>query len=130
MPFRITVEDGVIAITFFGAVAGADLGALATELFDLESRHPRLLPRVIDLSAATSMDLSFPDILALAERRRGQRYPNAFKSAIIAPAPVQFGLARMFQTLNDHPQITLRVFRDRTEALTWIHAAEPTGPSP
>ncbi len=33
---------------------------------------------------------------------------------------MQFGVTRMYQTLNDHPQITTGIFRDRDAAFAWI----------
>lgn len=44
-------------------------------------------------------------------------FPNDFKSAIIVSTPVQRGMARMFQSLNDNPRITIRIFDDEAAAL-------------
>jgi hypothetical protein len=42
------------------------------------------------------------------------------KSAIVAPMPVQVGFARMFQILNDHPQIEVQLFATLAEAEAWL----------
>jgi hypothetical protein len=38
----------------------------------------------------------------------------------VAGRPIGKGYARMFQALNDHPQITIEVFSDRETALRWL----------
>ena len=30
------------------------------------------------------------------------------------------GIARMFQTLNDNPQISIRIFTNAAEAMSWL----------
>jgi len=78
--------------------------------------------RISDLRPAVRLDIDFNGVAALAAERVRRSFPNSFKSAIIAPDPARFGFARMFQTLNDNPQITLAIFRDEPEALAWIMA--------
>ncbi|MCX6955847.1 MAG: STAS/SEC14 domain-containing protein [Verrucomicrobia bacterium] len=129
MPFRVAMADEIVVVTFFGIVTGADFERFAAELFALERLRPTPPSRVTDLSEATALEVDFSDMSALATHRRGKRYPRAFKSAIIAPTPVQFGLARMFQTLNDHPQVAIRVFREPAEAWAWVRAADEPDPA-
>ena len=73
-------------------------------------------------------ELTGDDIQNFARRRRETRYPNPFRNAILAPQPVQYGYARMFQTLIDHPDITTQVFSDEAAALAWLN--EPPAPKP
>jgi hypothetical protein len=35
------------------------------------------------------------------------------------------GFARMFQILNEHPQVTVRIFEDETSARAWIATGLP-----
>jgi hypothetical protein len=46
--------------------------------------------------------------------------PVSIRSAFVAPRPIQFGFARMFQTLNDNPKIELHIVNTMDEALLWI----------
>lgn len=34
------------------------------------------------------------------------------------------GYARMFRILNEHPQVTVRIFEDETEARAWLMGAD------
>jgi hypothetical protein len=56
------------------------------------------------------------------------------RTALVAVTPVQLGIARMFQTLNDHPLIELRVFSDREAAVAWLEELDsvpgPNGKRP
>jgi hypothetical protein len=79
--------------------------------------------RISDLSKLSHLNIGFPGVFELAERRKATRFPNAFRSAIITPRPVHVGLARMFQILNEHPQITIRIFSERPAGEAWIAEA-------
>ncbi len=130
MPHRLTWEGEILCLELSGAVGEADFRALGPEFLRLETSRAAAPDRLTDLSGATSSSLSFTEIAALADLRKQQRFGNAFKSAVVAPRPVQYGFARMFQTLNDHPQITIRVFRDRASALAWLQVAPAAIPAP
>jgi len=54
------------------------------------------------------------------------RLKNYIKSAIVANNPSQFGFARMFQTLNDNPQIEIRIFPAAESAMEWLTATPST----
>lgn len=126
MPYLLTVEDGIFRLTLSGEVTEADFRGFADELIRLESTFAETPSRLSDLSLATAMQVRYADVAVLVDRRKSQTFPNNFKSAIVAPQPVHFGFARMFQTLNDHPQIAIRIFGDCAAALAWIKG-EPAG---
>jgi hypothetical protein len=87
---------------------------------DLESRLEVRLGHLTDLSDASLVDLSTSDLVALAEGRKGARFKNKIKSAIIAPRPLEYGLARMFMTFNQNPAIEIMLFRDSAGAQAWL----------
>lgn len=119
MPFEITVATGCILTRLFGAVTPADLSALAEQMAAIETRHPAA-NRLTDLTAVDSFDFDFTAVSALADRRRGLEFPAPLKSAIVAVKPVAIGFTRMFQTLNDNPQVEIRIVSSREEAEAWF----------
>jgi len=120
MAYRVYLEGAEIRVEFSGVVTTRDFEDFAPVVEELE-RRPAVVPhRIGDLSKTSGMEIGFREVLALADRRKSRRFPNAFKSAIVAPQPVQLGLARMFQILNDHPQITIKIFPDVPSAQKWI----------
>lgn len=120
MPYRLTQEPTFLRIALQGRVSLADLQGALRELEALEASLTTLQDRLVDLTGVETTEVVGGDIFGIAERRKARSYPNAFRTAIVAPRPVQFGFARMFQTLNNHPFITIRVMTDEAEALAWL----------
>jgi len=56
----------------------------------------------------------------LARTRKAFGPRNPFRTALVAVSALQQGYARMFQTLNDHPMITVRVFDSIAAAEAWL----------
>lgn len=120
MPYRLTQEPTFLRISLSGQVSLTDLKGALVELETLEASQPRMTNRLVDLTDVTTSEIVGGDIFAIAQRRKAKSYPNSFYTAIVAPRPAQFGFARMFQTLNNHPLITIRVFTEEAEALAWL----------
>lgn len=123
MPFQLGLEDGVLRVNFSGVVTNQDLERLFKEVSTLEATWTVMPHRLADLRAVERLEIDFPGVLGVAQARRRDTFPNSFKTAVVATAPVHFGIARMFQTLNDHPQITVSIFGSVEDALTWLARA-------
>ncbi len=120
MPAHLSIQDGILHISFVGTVNDWDLREMTDRLEELE-RNAEVVPhRITHLTEATRIELTFADLWELAKRRKATGFLNPFKSAIVAPDPVHVGFARMFQTLNDHPKIVIAIFRKTEEAEQWI----------
>lgn len=126
---RLSVEIDIgldlIRVTFAGVLTGGDLAYVASAGDDIEGGLDPVPNRLSDLTNVTEMQVAYPDVKGLADHRRVLRFPNAFKSAIVVRTPVQMGMARMFQTLNDSPQITIQIFEDEAAALDWLGSGSP-----
>lgn len=120
MPYHARLEGEIIQIDFFEVATSRDFVEIASVMEELERSCTAVPHRITDVSKTSGMNIGFTDILALADRRKALRFKNTFKSAIVAPQPVQLGLARMFQILNDHPQITIKIFSDLAATQAWI----------
>ncbi len=119
MAYQISIKNEVLQIALTGRLTANDLEGMALEAKKYES--DAVVPhRITDMTGITEMDVYYPAVMMLAEQRRQLRFPNSFKSAIIASQPQHIGYARMFQTLNNNPQITIRIFPDATSASEWI----------
>jgi hypothetical protein len=124
MACRIYIEDEIVRIDFSGEITKEDLVEGLVAIEEIESRVTPVPHRIADLTPILSSANRFPEILKLSAARKAKRFPNEFKTALVAPTPVALGTARMFQTLNDHPQITVRIFPDLAAAKAWL-AEEP-----
>ena len=122
MPHKIETKEGIIHVVFSGRITTEEVLLLGRELAELEASLDTALGRLTDWSAAESTDLHFRDIEGFARVRRQTKLKNAIRSALVAPTDVHFGLSRIFQALNDNPQITIAVFRDRPSATEWLRS--------
>jgi hypothetical protein len=120
MDCEITFEGELLVIRLRGVIQDKDLLELLRLVGEAESRTPVTADRLTDLSELTDLQLSFAGMNETVRLRTAMRFPNSFKSAIVAPRQAQFGFARMFQTLNDHPQIDIMVFREMASAREWL----------
>jgi hypothetical protein len=120
MAWTLREQNGILRIEFTGTLTNQDLVAGEGELERIERSAPVVPSRLSDLGLAERLEIDFHGVLALALARRQMIFKNSFKSAIVAPDFVRFGFARMFQTLNDHPQITIAIFPDVAGALDWL----------
>jgi hypothetical protein len=120
MPVEVTKDPAFIRVTISGVFADADLRAIADALAVLESDRSSTPPRLTDMRAVTELQIGYAGVSTLAELRRRTTFDNAFKSAIVVATPAQRGMARMFQTLNDHPKISIEIFDDEASAVAWL----------
>src|SRR3954470_11599384 len=115
MPFQITNKGDYFFSWFFGVITPEELDRFADEAEAAEDSVPASIDRITDLSAVERFDVGYAAINALAKRRRQRRFTKTVKSAIITRDATQLGIARMFQTLNDHPQIDIRLWYNLEE---------------
>ena len=95
------------------------------DLFAKIETEARVSPdRMVDLSAIEGLNLNFSAIMNYAAARRNAPLQNTVKAAIVAPQTLQYGFARMFQTLNVNPDISMEIFADKDSGLTWIFAGK------
>ena len=120
MPIVTRFVNGVMEIKMLGVITVSDLEEHTREVAEIEAQEPVTPNRVMDLREGEAGDVRFGNIHGIAEMRTAAKLKNPIKTAILAASPVQFGLARTFQMLNDNPQITFGVFRDETEARAWL----------
>jgi hypothetical protein len=120
MTFRMSFEGPTLMIHFAGTLTPADLEALGDAILAVEEEGTYTPHRLTDLREITEPMVGYAEMAQLAERSRNRRLAAPIRSAILVGQPVQLGLARMFQILNDHPQITLRIFEDEGAARAWI----------
>jgi hypothetical protein len=120
MPITFQLRDGLVEVFLNGKLTAADFEGLAESYRDAESRLEVTPDRVSDLTEADFSDLESNDLVHFAQQRKIARLKNPVKSAIIAPSPGQYGMARVFQTCNDNPFIEIRLFKDAASAYEWV----------
>lgn len=122
MSFTVGMDVDIVRVSMYGILTKQDLADLLAAADAIERGHERVPPRLTDLRGVTEFQISFGQVSGLAAARTATRFPNAFRSAILVSSPAQMGMANMYRTLNDNPQITLEVFEEETAALAWLRA--------
>ena len=120
MSYAMRMEGRILRVEFSGTFTNQDLARGAIDMADLEEAATVVPHRLADLRPVERLEIDFVGVFALAEARRRRRFQNPFKTAIVATDVVRYSFARMFQTLNDHPQIVIAIFGDAQEAIDWL----------
>lgn len=120
MPFELTTPGAVLFARVFGKFTAPELTNLADEAEIAEASQSRALDRITDLTAVESIEVGFREIFHFAMRRSSQRFSRDVKSAIIVRNPAQFGIAHMYESLNENPQIRVRIVTSVAEAEEWF----------
>src|SRR4051812_41454997 len=120
MAYQLQYANGLIRFSLFGIVTLEDLLSAGEEARRIEAEAPVSPPRITDMSQVDDLDLDYWRMEEFAARRRIAPLKNKVRSAIVAPSQVQYGFARMFQTLNDNPLIEIRIFSETVAAEQWV----------
>jgi hypothetical protein len=126
MPYSVQEDAGMLRVRYSGRLTGADVHESLSEMDALVQPRERWPDNLVDMRGADISALGFPDIMSVAKRREAVTPPNPIRTAIVADHPSILGFARMFQSLNHNPNITIQVFADHTEAMTWLQAQPRT----
>jgi hypothetical protein len=115
---RVDQVRHLVFIDYSGVVVDSDLATGVEEYQDLGADYSVL----IDLSQVQQFQIT-PDALRnVANRSSGSRARG--RCALIAPTPVAFGLARMYEVFCDCEtgDERVRVFDETAPALLWLES--------
>jgi hypothetical protein len=117
MAYTLTLAEPLMRVEFGDTITAADLEEMSAVFSRLVAAGRQLTRRVTVLTAVTRLEIGFEQVYALAQRRLARTAGHRVQSALVAATPAQMGIARMFQTLNDHPLTSVRIFPDLASAL-------------
>jgi hypothetical protein len=120
MPFSFHVDEEtkVFHVEAIGEVNDTELMDLSARLRQ-EAAFLSGYPILCDCSALTTVSISARFIESLAKAAMSRT--NLV--AVIAPLPVAFGLARMYQIFNDPDYARIHVFAGTEEAVAWLETS-------
>src|SRR5262249_4602736 len=124
MPFEFTTPGAILFARLSGVFTAPELNHLADEAEIAEASHPIALDRMTDLTAVERFEVSFREIYYFAIRRSAQRFSRVVKWAIVVQDAEQDAMARVYEALNETPQIRIRIVRSVTEANDLVHTTE------
>ena len=120
MPWTTLYEKHGAEICYHGIVTGAEVLEAKRQFFAHE--FPGGARFVLcDFGAAEQTHVSSPELEGIiAQDNAAIGSHPMLKEAIVAPKPLQFGLARMWQTRVDEVRPHTSVTYTRAEAITWL----------
>lgn len=120
MPCEVQWEGRWLRARLVGLITEADLLALQATFSRIEAECEVIPNRLVDLRNMTTSAATSDAVREFATARRQQKFPNAFRTAIVTDNTLQLGYARMFQIVNDNPAITMRIFTEEIAAREWV----------
>jgi hypothetical protein len=117
MPFSFHVDERrqVLHVEAIGKVNDAEVLDLIAHL-EQEAAFVSGFPILCDCAALTRVSISARLIESLAKAAKSR---TSFV-AVVAPLPVAFGLARMYQIFSDPEYARIHVFEEAGEAMAWL----------
>lgn len=112
--------DGLLVIRGSGTVTASDLREVPALTTAFDAGRAVTPNRLVDLTAVEDFEIGFPEMLATVRERRGAAMSGPTRAAFLTASAVQYGMARMFQSLNDNAHVTVEIFGDRAAALDWL----------
>ncbi len=125
MAYLVSYDGALVLVQFSGTLTREDLERVGDEIIAIEQGGANTPHRLTDFRRITETAVGYPEMSVLAERSRARPLGAHIRSALVVEQPVQMGFARMFQILNEHPQVTVRIFDDEMAARVWIATGLP-----
>lgn len=123
MTIEAEFTEGLLVIRGAGTVTATDLREMPALTAAFDASRAVTPHRLIDLTGVEEFEVGFSEMLAAVRERRDARLSGPTRTAFVTANAVQYGMARMFESLNDNAQITVGIFDDRAEALAWLRSA-------
>jgi NAD(P)H-flavin reductase len=125
MPLIFNLREGLMETKLHGAVTAEDLLRLDQLAREADSRLEASPNRILDISDATWGLVNSELVRSMAAIREREPMKNHVKAAIVAPKPEQYGIARMFQALDENPALEIQIFKDAPSAYEWLGRKQP-----
>jgi len=125
MPLIFQMREGLMLARFYGAVTAEDFWRLDQLAREADSRLEANPDRILDISDADWGLVESELVRNMAAIREKEPMKNHVKAAIVAPKPEQYGIARMFQALNQNPAVEVQIFTDAPGAYEWLGRVQP-----
>ena len=122
--FDIRESERLVHVSCTGDITLSEILAYEQEVIEAPGFDPSY-DELIDLRGATKLDVSFEDVEGIVSYEKShEKYVGARKCAFVAPRAFNFGIARMYELMEDDSPMETKVFRDIGEARSWLGLAE------
>jgi hypothetical protein len=117
-------KDDILFVTFPETLSDNDF-RLVNEEFEIIEKEYSVVPNfIVSLNNVKTFSGDYHSVQKLAKQRAEKTFPNNIFEAILVTNDFQMGFARMYQTVNDNPQLTIEIFKDEAKAIEWIKSKD------
>jgi len=116
--YKIDVEKGILLYSRYGAIEKGELYRSTLELL-ADKDFEKIEKILVDMSRADFSAVPYAELVSYGEFSKANLKQGKMRMAIIAPADLSFGVARVYESFaseNDNVQ----VFRDEKTAMEWL----------
>lgn len=124
MTIEAEFTEGLLVIRCTGTVTASDLRPMPMLTTAFDASRPVTPDRLIDLRGVEAFEIGFAELLDVVRERRDATLSGPTRAAFVTAGSVQYGMARMFQSLNDNPDITVEIFEDPAAARAWLRGGD------
>jgi len=119
-------NDKFIRVIYEGTLENNDIHGALKDALITGGNKLNLFHRLEDLRNLKETNIGFTELRGFTDKLRNIQLPQKVKSAILTSNPLQYGIARMFQSILDHPQVEVAIFSNEDEAHNWLSAVDGT----
>ncbi len=119
--FKFFEEHELFLSKWVGDISDSDLLQSYKQLFDSERYKPGFheITDTRDANIAGITSKGLYRLSALVDQRLSGK-AKEFKTAIISPKDLEFGMARIYEVFRDKSKENVMVFRNTESALKWL----------
>ena len=124
MSYSIDTSDKFIRVTYEGTLDNKDIQGVLRDGLIKDGKELNLINRIEDMRKLKGITIGFDELRGFTESLRTIQLPQTVKTAILTGNPLQYGIARMFQSILEHPQMKIEIFSNEEEANNWLSAID------
>jgi hypothetical protein len=113
-------KNNILSVIFPETLSDSDFRLMNEELEIIERQYSVIPNFIVNLKNVETFNGDYHSIQKLALQREEKKFPNNILEAILVSNDFQLGFARMYQTFNSNPQLTIKIFKDEVQAIEWI----------
>jgi hypothetical protein len=107
-----------------GTLNNEDIQGVLRDGLEVNVKELKFPNRLEDMRKLRGIKLGFDDLMSFTKNIHTIRLPHIVKTAILTGNPLQYGVARMFQSILEHPQMKIEIFSNEEEAYNWLSAID------
>jgi hypothetical protein len=124
MAFSIHTSAKYIRVIYSGTLTNTDIQGVLKDSIGVSGNELNLINRIEDMRELHGIKIGFDELMDFTSYLRTIQMPHTVKTAILTGNTLQYGIARMFQTILEHPQMDIKIFSNEEEARTWVAALD------